>query len=83
MAISKRRNETENVIGLHGAITRNINERILILNTFFALGQIKKIVKSCNEKSTTDYILINRNHKNDIQDVKVTQGPEINSDHSL
>ena len=40
-------------------------------------------VKSRNEKSILDYVLINRENRNEIQDVRVKRGAEIYSDHYL
>lgn len=56
------------------------------MNIFFDHKEIHKytrVVKSRNEKSSIDYIIISRSHRNNIQDVKVRREPEINSDHYM
>lgn len=87
---------TSDVIGQYGETTRNNNgyriidfcvqNNLLVMNSFFKHKDVHKYtreVPSRGEKSIIDYVLINRNSRREIRDVRVIRGPEINSDHYL
>lgn len=87
---------SRDVIGNHGEVTRNSNGKriidfclqnnLLVMNTFFKHKDIHKYtreVKSRNEKSIIDYVLIDRDWRKRINDVRVLRGAEIGSDHYL
>ena len=84
------------VVGKHGEDTRNNNGRrllefcqlnnLIITNTFYSHKNIHKYTKevpSRNEKSIIDYILVQRDNRRAIKDVKVRRGAEIGSDRYL
>lgn len=83
-------------IGKFGEITRNDNGKrlleysimnnFIITNTFFKHKDIHTYTReshSRGERSIIDYILVAKNRKNTIKDIKVMRGPEIGSDHYL
>lgn len=87
---------TGDTIGIHGEITRNNNgwriidfcmqNDLVVMNSFFQHRDVHKYtreVKSRNERSIIDYVVINRSSRHEIMDVRVRRGPEINSDHYL
>lgn len=94
--VGKRDDETAETIGKHGEDTRNKNGKILIefcmvnnliiTNTFFAHKDIHKYtreVKSRDEKSIIDYVIINKKFQKEVKDTRVKRGAEIYSDHYL
>ncbi|XP_031358768.1 uncharacterized protein LOC116182371 [Photinus pyralis] len=94
--VGKRKNEGADVIGNQGEDHKNnngvrlinfcVDNNLIITNTFYKHKEIHKFtreVESRNEKSIIDYILINREYRKEIIDVKVKRGPEIYSDHYL
>lgn len=94
--VGRRNNVTADVIGQYGEEHRNKNgerlinycveNNLIVTNTFYPHKNIHKYtreVKSRNEKSIIDYILINRPFRKGIVDVKVRRGSEIYSDHYL
>lgn len=94
--VAKRMQGDSDVIGPFGERVRNNNgnrlihfceeNNLMIMNTFFKHKEIHSYtreVKSRNEKSIIDYVLINRSNKKEILDVRAKRGPEINSDHYL
>nr|CAH7736536.1 unnamed protein product [Callosobruchus chinensis] len=87
---------TGDVIGHHGEDHRNSNgtrlidfcveNNFIVTNTFFDHKYIHKItreVTSRKEASIIDYVLISRNFRKDVLDVRVKRGPEIGSDHYM
>lgn len=94
--VGLKNNEAVDVIGEHGEDHLNDNGRrmldfciennLLITNTFYRHKNIHKYtreVHSRRERSIIDYILINRQHRNELLDVRVYRGAEIYSDHYL
>lgn len=94
--VGKRDERSREVIGSHGEIVRNnnglriidfcIQNNMVIMNTFFQHKDIHKYtreVKSRNERSIIDYMLIEKRLRHEIKDVRIKRGPEINSDHFL
>ena len=94
--VGSRRNKTETMIGYHGEKERNNNgmriidycmaNNLIVTNTFFKHNNIHKftrVLPSRKEKSIIDYILVERNNRTMIKDVKVKRGAEIYSDHHL
>lgn len=92
--VGTRDGEYNEVLGSNGEIVRNKNGRIMldfcllhdlvITNSFFQHKNIHKFtreVKSREEKSIIDYILVNKNNRKIVIDTKVRRGPEIGSDH--
>ncbi|XP_030763520.1 craniofacial development protein 2-like [Sitophilus oryzae] len=88
--------ESGDDIGKNGEAIRNnngtriiefcIQNYLLIMNTFFRhkeIHQYTREVKSRNEKSIIDYVLVCKRLRRYIKDVRVKRGPEINSDHYL
>ena len=80
------------VVGKHGEDIRNNNGRrllefsqlnnLIITNTFYSHKNIHKYtreVPSRNEKSIIDYILVQRDNRRAIKDVKVRRGAKIGS----
>ena len=91
-----RDNTTPDVIGKFGEQTRNNNgariidfcvlNNYIITNTFYQHKEIHKFTRvevSRNEKSIIDYILVERENRRNVIDVKVRRSAEINSDHYL
>lgn len=91
-----RKNETERVIGKHGEKERNNNGRklieysmmnnLIITNTFYKHKDIHKFtreVASRNERSIIDYILVEKNNRKCVKDIRVRREAEIYSDHYL
>lgn len=94
--VGKRDKNYTTVIGKHGEDIRNNNGKrlldycqvynLIITNTFFEHKEIHKYTReeiSRGEKSIIDYILIERDNRSIITDVRVRRGAEINSDHYL
>ena len=94
--VGVRKDEWEYVVGKHGERTRNSNgdkmlmycilNDLIIANTFYehkAIHKYTRVQQSRNEKSIIDYILIEKNSRKLIKDVRVRRGPEIYSDHLL
>lgn len=84
------------ILGKHGENIRNNNgvrmldfcilHNLIVSNTFFEHKNIHKYtreVKSRNEKSIIDYILVEKEFGRNVIDTKVRRGPEIGSDHYL
>lgn len=94
--VGRQDQKTKDVIGTHGEPLRNnnghriidfcIQNNMLVMNTFFQHKDVHKYtreVKSRGERSIIDYIIVSRELRQKIDDVKVRRGPEINSDHYL
>lgn len=94
--VGKRENNTETVIGKFGEDKRNNNgnrlieycsrNNLIITNSFFQHKKIHTItreVKSRNERSILEYILVEKNNRQVVKDVRVKRGAEIYSDHYL
>lgn len=84
------------VVGNYGEAKRNNNgirlldfclgHDLIITNTYYKHKEIHKYTRaepSRKEKSLIDYILVERENRTTIQDVRVKRGSEINSDHHL
>ncbi|XP_050514773.1 uncharacterized protein LOC126890015 isoform X1 [Diabrotica virgifera virgifera] len=87
---------TSDVIGKYGEEVRNNNGRrliefcelnsLIVTNTHYEHKNIHKFTRQGpreTEKSIIDYILIERNNRRALQDIRVRRGPEISSDHYL
>lgn len=94
--VGKKDDIYKTVVGMHGETVRNNNgermldfciiNRLIITNTFFEHKDIHKYtreIKSRNEKSIIDYILVEEDNRQIVLDTKVRRGPEIDSDHYL
>ncbi|CAH0558552.1 unnamed protein product [Brassicogethes aeneus] len=94
--VGKKDKTYNTVIGDYGENTRNNNGKrmldfcifhnLIITNTFFERKNIHKYtreVKSRDEKSIIDFILIERANRKMVLDTRVRRGPEIGSDHFL
>jgi Reverse transcriptase (RNA-dependent DNA polymerase)/Endonuclease-reverse transcriptase len=94
--VGKKDSKYNTVIGTHGENTRNnngrrlldfcINHDMIITNTFYEHKQIHKYTRaepSRGEKSIIDYVIVERNNRHAIMDVRVKRGYEIGSDHFL
>ncbi|XP_050499989.1 craniofacial development protein 2-like isoform X3 [Diabrotica virgifera virgifera] len=84
------------VIGRYGEEVRNDNGKrliefcvlnnLIVTNTHYQHKDIHKFTRQGpreSEKSIIDYILVERDNRKVIQDVRVRRGPEISSDHYL
>ena len=93
--VGKRDEESSFVVGNQGEIVRNNNGRrlinfcilneLIIANTFYQHKDIHKYtreVKSRNERSIIDYILISKRNRTDVKDVRIRRGAELYSDRS-
>ncbi|XP_063923705.1 craniofacial development protein 2-like [Zophobas morio] len=87
---------TEGSLGRFGEVIKNangerliefaINNSFIISNSFFEHKDEHKYtreVKSRNEKSIINYVLIEKKHRKLIKDVKVNRNAELGSDHHL
>ena len=92
----KRDEESSFVVGNQGQIVRNKNGRrlinfcivneLIIPNTFYQHEDIHKYtreVRSRNERSIIDYVLISKRNRIDVKDVRIRWGAELYSDHYL
>jgi Reverse transcriptase (RNA-dependent DNA polymerase)/Endonuclease-reverse transcriptase len=94
--VGKRDEESSDVIGVQGENTRNRNgvrlinfcilNQLIVTNTFYQHKDIHKYtreVKSRGERSIIDYVIVNRENRREVIDVRVYRGAEIYSDHFL
>lgn len=94
--VGSRDNETGEALGYYGENVRTNNGRriidfcimnnLIVTNSFYEHRDIHKYtreMRSRNEISVIDYILIDRTHRHEVQDTRVRRGPEIYSDHFL
>lgn len=94
--VGKKDHKYYKEIGTHGEDKRNDNgkrmlqfckmQNMIITNTFFKHKDIHKItreVRSRNERSIIDYILVEEKDRKLVIDTKVRRGPEIGSDHYM
>lgn len=94
--VGKKEAKTSDTIGIHGEVIRNnngnriidfcIQNNLVVMNTFFQHKDIHKYTRECksrNERSIIDYIIVSRDVRRKIKDVKVNREAEIFSDHYL
>ena len=94
--VGKKDHETGDSIGHYGEEVRNHNGKrlldfciindLIITNTFYEHKDIHRYtreVSSRDERSIIDYVIVNRNYRNEVTDTRVRRGPEIYSDHFL
>lgn len=94
--VGKKDIEYKTIIGKHGEEERNNNGRrlldfcqlqnLIITNTFYQHKEIHKYTReqrSRGEKSIIDYIIVQKEERKNILDVRVKRGAEIYSDHYL
>lgn len=83
------------VIGKHGEETKNNNgtrlieyclsNNLIVTNTFYQHKDIHKFTRRGpnNELSIIDYILVEKDNKKEIKDVRARRGPELYTDHYM
>lgn len=94
--VGKKDEQSGDVIGTYGEKERNKNgerlinfciaNELIVTNTFYQHKELHKYtreVKSRNEKSIIDYVLVNKRYRRDVKDVRVMRNAEIYSDHFL
>lgn len=94
--VGKGNKISQEVVGQHGEMVRNSNgnrliqfcieNQLIVTNTFYEHKDIHKYtreVKSRKERSIIDYILVEKQHRNRVKDVRVKRGAELYSDHYL
>lgn len=94
--VGKKDIEYKTIIGKHGEEKRNNNGRrlldfcqlqnLIITNTFYQHKEIHKYTReqqNRGEKSIIDYIIVQKEERKNILDVRVKRGAEIYSDHYL
>ena len=72
-------------VGVWGDVIGKENE-LVVANTWFQRKDIHKFTWKCrvkNQRSIIDYILVRKDMKRQLRDVKVVRGAEIGSDHYL
>ncbi|KAI4470863.1 hypothetical protein MML48_1g12197 [Holotrichia oblita] len=94
--VGKQDHIYKTMLGKHGEETRNNNgirlldycqlNNLIITNSFYQHKNIHKytrVQQSRNEKSIIDYILVQKERRQEVMDVKIRRGAEIYSDHYL
>lgn len=94
--VGRKDEESGDTVGVHGEDIKNNNgcrlidfcllNNLIITNTFYKHKDIHKYtreVKSRNEKSIIDYVIINKDRRKEVLDTRVKRGAEIYSDHYL